>query len=78
MMRYGFIGGHGPGWIWMLCGMVFWFAVIVLGAFLIRWIIKSSQPRQAGVSAEEILKLRLAKGEITKEQYEELKGLIQK
>ncbi|NLG84907.1 MAG: SHOCT domain-containing protein [Firmicutes bacterium] len=67
----------GFGWARMvfmgLCLAVFLGGLLVLGAFLLRWVLMSANQRG---SAEETLKLRLAKGEITREQYEELKGLI--
>jgi len=55
------------------CMVLFLGGILVLGAFLLRWVLTAANQRG---SAEEILRLRLAKGEITKEQYEELKGLV--
>ena len=67
----------GFGWLRMvlmgLCMALFLGGLLVLGALLLRWIIVSANQRG---SAEETLKLRLAKGEITKEQYEELRSLM--
>lgn len=67
----------GLGWPRMLfmgfCMVLFLGGILVLGAFLLRWVLTAANQRG---SAEEILRLRLAKGEITKEQYEELKGLV--
>ena len=56
-----------------LCMVLFLGGLLVLGAFLLRWVLASADQRG---SVEETLKFRLAKGEITKEQYEELRGLI--
>lgn len=65
------------GWPRMLlmgfCMVLYLGGLLVLGAFLLRWVLACANQRG---SAEETLKLRLAKGEITKEQYEELRGLI--
>jgi putative membrane protein len=59
------------GWVWML---VFWGAIIALVVWVVRRI---SQPPAASSgsapSALEIAKARYARGEITREQFEELK-----
>ena len=59
------------GWVWML---VFWGAIIALVVWVVRRI---SQPSAASSgsasSALEIAKARYARGEITREQVEELK-----
>ncbi len=56
---------------------LFWIAVIVAILFLIRWLIVSTshRNREAGRtdSAFEILKIRYAKGEINREEFEEKK-----
>ncbi len=57
---------------------LFWIAVIVAILFLIRWLVVSTRhhrDRKAGEtdSALEILKIRYAKGEITKEEFEQKK-----
>ncbi len=67
--------GDGMGW-WMIIGsiwmLLFWGGLIVL----IIWGIKKLTERGGGGgtrSALDIAKERYAKGEITKEQYEQLK-----
>jgi putative membrane protein len=71
---YGMMGG---GW-WMLFGwlfmILFWAAIILL----IIWLYKQIRgpevkPGTTGETATEILKKRYASGEITKEQYDEMK-----
>lgn len=49
---------------------LFWLAVIVAGVALIAYIARRPPP-PANKSAEEILKERFARGEISKEEYEE-------
>ncbi len=65
------------GWLSVLLIGLFWIAVIVAILFLIRWLIVSARhrSREAGPtdSALEILKIRYAKGEINKEEFEQKK-----
>ncbi len=65
------------GWLFLLIVAAFWVAVILAIIFLIRWLVLSAvrkSPRpQAGDSAFEILRMRYAKGEINKEEFEEKK-----
>jgi putative membrane protein len=71
-MMYGYHFGMG----WMLLGFVFWIFIITCAVLLVLWIIgKSGRGRrvQDEDSAVEILNKRYAKGEITKEQYDEMK-----
>ena len=71
MMWHGFYGG----WPMLAGGVLFWGSVI----FLIAWGIHrttrhhDSDSRYYGKSPLEHLNARYAKGEITKEQYEEMK-----
>jgi putative membrane protein len=62
--------GTGIGWFFMLS---FWVLVIVGIVTLIRWLIGAS----SGSRALDILRERYAKGEITKEQFEQTKREIQ-
>ena len=79
-------GEMGP-WMWgweyhiglfsiILMGL-FWIAVIVAILFLIRWLIVSTSHRNREArskdSALEILRMRYARGEINKEEFEEKK-----
>ena len=69
-------GFGGMGWGWIGLGMVhmllFWILVILGIVVLTRWLASGSRdellPR-----AIDILKARYAKGEITREQFEQLK-----
>lgn len=59
------------GWIGMLA---FWLLVIIVVVLLIRWIIVSLNRGAGGAKGPlDILKKRYAKGEITKEEFEEKK-----
>ncbi|HLG30352.1 MAG TPA: SHOCT domain-containing protein [Candidatus Brocadiales bacterium] len=65
-------GGMG---IWMLFNMVFWVLVIIGIVLLVIWVVRRAggERSKAANSALEILKKRYARGEITKEEYEEKK-----
>lgn len=66
-------GGMG---IWMLVNAVFWILVIVGIVLLAVWAVRrvgGGERSKAEESALEILKKRYARGEITKEEYEEKK-----
>lgn len=74
------VGGlfGGFGFIWMIFVFLFVIAIITGIIILIVWAVRRSsgiqQPQPKSIStAEEILKERYAKGEITKEQYESMK-----
>ncbi len=72
--------GFGPGmWGWRMMGfmgpfmmIVFWIVIIVVIVLIVRWV-KSSAGHAPGESALDILKKRYAKGEITKEEFENMK-----
>ena len=65
-------GMMGFGWIIMI---LFWILIIIGIVFLIRGIVEQSrlESRSKDESALEILKKRYAKGEISKEEFEEKK-----
>lgn len=68
-------GFGGMGWGWIGLGMVhmllFWVLVILGIVVLARWL--ASGPPGTSPDPLEILKARYAKGEITKEQFEQMK-----
>ncbi len=73
MMGNGMMGGEMG--IWMLLGMVFWILLIVGMVLLVVWVVQKAMGGGAGrtESALEILKKRYARGEVSKEEYEEKK-----
>jgi putative membrane protein len=74
-MMYGYHYGMG----WMVVSLVFWILLIAGAVLLVLWIVgKSGRGSRAGVeeSALDILKKRYARGEITREQYEEMKKVV--
>jgi putative membrane protein len=67
--------GDGMG-IWMLFSLVFWILVIVGIVLLVVWVVQKAVGGGAGGtegSVLEILKKRYARGEISKEEFEEKK-----
>jgi putative membrane protein len=61
----------------MFFGLLFWTIIFVLGIFLIKSLITYSKTQGvAGKSALDIAKERYAKGEITKEELDEIKKNI--
>jgi putative membrane protein len=75
-------GGHMMDWWWgggFLGGLpmiILWIAVIVAAIFLVRWAWRSNQDRTAGTPDQdplEILEVRYAKGELTREQFEAMR-----
>lgn len=72
MMWY--YGADGWSWLWMSAMMVlFWGAVILLAVWVIRSI---SAPRQSSDSALDVLRRRLAAGEISQEDFEKTLPMI--
>ncbi len=72
---FGMMNGFGFGSLFMI---LFWGVVIALGVWLISGLVSrtSSQPPTSlppADSALDILKKRYARGEITKEQYEQMR-----
>ncbi len=67
----------GIGWIGMILSIIFFIAIIVGVILLVVWIVKrmthSPIEPKSDMKALEVLKERYAKGEINKEQYEEIK-----
>ena len=75
----GYMGhyGYGMGYGGMLFGLLFWILIIVLAYLLIKWLVDQKKThREEQMSALEIAKTRYAKGEITEEEFEEIKKRI--
>ena len=71
MMGYGMMGGYG------LFGLLFNALILVGIVVLIVWAVKrvsgpGNQPSSSAQSPREILQLRYARGEITRQQYQQM------
>ena len=80
-MPYGPYGPGPWGWGWMVGGwimmLVFWGLVIAGIVVLVRVLTSRSVPgHPSHDSAVEIIRLRYAAGEVTKEQFEEMKRTL--
>jgi putative membrane protein len=69
-------GAGAMGWGWIGLGIVhmllFWFLIILGIVALLRWL-AGSAGAASGSRALDILKERYAKGEVTREQFEQMK-----
>jgi uncharacterized membrane protein len=80
MMDWGDRGEHMTtgGWIFMALGML---VLIVLAVVLVMWIVSQQRkpdqgPPRPGMSAREVLDHRLVNGEMTTDQYDELRNKL--
>ncbi len=78
-MMGGFGGFGGFGWIGMILNLVITIGVIVGLILLVVWAVRRLSGNQqsgiqapSGQSARDIAQMRYARGEITREQYQEL------
>jgi putative membrane protein len=65
MMEYGDMAGYA--WIWMILGVAFWGTIIGLAIYAFT---RADRRREGGVSSEEILRERYARGEIDAAEYD--------
>jgi putative membrane protein len=70
-MPYGMMDGYGLGY--GILGLIFWILVIIGLVLLIRYLWENGRDKREQESAIEILKKRYARGEISKEEFEEKK-----
>lgn len=75
-MQFGMMDGYGYGMMsggyWIL-GLIFWMLVIIGLVLLIKYLWEGSGAKRGEESALEILKKKYARGEISKEEFEEKK-----
>lgn len=73
----GFMGNYGYGMMGsggMFFGLIFWIIIIIGAYLLIKWFVEQNKTHGGEEkSALDIAKERYARGEITKEEYEEIK-----
>jgi putative membrane protein len=70
-MHWWYTDGWVGGVFRALLGLVFWVLVMVVLVLLVRWLwLQTPGTRD---SAAEVLKRRYARGEITREQYQQMK-----
>lgn len=73
-MQYGMMDyGYGGGWWIVIIGFIFWILVLIGLVLLIKYLWEHGGAKAGQESALEILKTRYAKGEISKEEFEEKK-----
>lgn len=76
---WGMMSGYygAAGWLWMTAAMLlFWGGVIAIVVWVIRAFARPSAS-PSGDSALEILRRRLASGEISQEEFEKTRKLLQ-
>jgi putative membrane protein len=72
----GYCGGGMPAWMWIvnpLVTLLFWGGLVALIVYGVR---AFTRPRDGGESADEILKRRLAAGQISQEDYERTRKVL--
>jgi putative membrane protein len=76
MWMHGYGGYGGLGGAGMILGLVFWVAAIAAVVALVIWLVRRTGQSPAphhGTDAMAILKARYARGEINREQFEQMK-----
>ena len=67
-------GGGWGGWIFgPVIMLAFWAGLIVLGVWIVKSVWRSGETSHPSQSALDIARARYAQGEITREQFEQLK-----
>ena len=75
-MAFGMMDGYGygmmSGGMWIL-GLIFWILILVGIVLLIKYLWEGAGSKGSQESALEVLKKRYARGDISKEEFEEKK-----
>ena len=71
---YGAYGWPWPGLVWLAFVLLFWAGLIALLVWAVR---SSAAPRRGPDTAMEVLRRRLASGEISQEEYEHIRSILQ-
>jgi putative membrane protein len=76
MYDHGWLMGWPGGWWVMLLSMIFWLLLLVGIVLLVIWL--AGKPRESSVPREpqsplDVLKMRYARGEITRDDYVRMK-----
>jgi putative membrane protein len=71
---YGGFGWPWPGLLWLIVALLFWAGLIALLVWAVR---SSSGSRHAADTAGEVLRRRLAAGEISQDEYERIKRILE-
>ena len=73
----GWFGYWGTGWpwglLWLGFALLFWGGLIALLVWAVRSV---STPRRGADTAQQVLKRRLASGEISEEEYERIRQVL--
>ena len=64
------------GWVGPILMILVWAAIITAVVFLIRYLVRQSRHGSKADAAMEILRSRYARGEVSKEQFEEMRKLL--
>ena len=79
-MQFGMMDGYGYGMMsggYGILGLIFWILLIIGLVLLIKYLWEGSGAKRGEESALEILKKKYARGEISKEEFEEKKKDLQ-
>jgi len=72
-MQFGMMDGYGMSYGMGILGLIFWILIIIGLVLLIKYLWEGGGTRREQESALELLKKRYARGEISKEEFEEKK-----
>lgn len=72
-MQMGMMDGYGMGYGMWIFGLIFWILILIGLVLLIKYLWEGGGAKRGEESALEILKKKYARGEISKEEFEEKK-----